>query len=371
MKANSDVVIIGGGIAGITTAYFLGKLGVKSTVIEKDNIGAHASGLAYGGIGAVSGIIPEEPTSQIVSEGARLHKEFAECLPQQTGINFDFRERPSLLLAFTDDEATEAKKRIKGHPQAGSLVKWLDRHEAKSIESRISPATIGAVYRSHGAEVEPYRLILALAQAAEGMGANISYGDVTSIITRNGKVMSVRLADDEITCQHVVIAMGPWSGHASKWLNISIPVRPLKGQILRLRVAGEPYHCSIGWQSNYAGTKGDGLVWTGSTEEDVGFDQNPTSKARQEIMRSATKMIPSLKDSQVIMQTACLRPMTPDKLLLLGRAPNYDGVYIASGGGRSGISMGPAMGQITADLIHKGKTNIPITAFDPGRFDLP
>ena len=368
MKISSDVVIIGGGIAGITTAYFLGKLGVKSTVIEKDDIGIHASGLAYGGIG--TGLITGGPTGPIIAEGARLHRQFAESLPEQTGINFDFRERPSLLLAFTNDEATTAKNSIPKNPQDGHLIQWLEQHEAKSIEPRISSAALGGVYTSCGAELEPYRLMLALAQAAERLGANISYGEVTNLIKRNGRVVGVKLGDDEISCGHVVVAMGPWSGKASTWLNVTIPIRPLKGQILRLRATGQPYLCSIGWRSNYAGTKADGLVWTGSTEEDVGFDQTATNKAREEIISSATKMLPSLKGSQVIRQTACLRPMSPDKLLIIGQIESCPGVYIATGGGRSGISLGPAIGRITADLITTGSTDIPISAFDPGRFDV-
>ena len=152
------------------------------------------------------------------------------------------------------------------------------------------------------------------------------------------------------------------------WLGLRVEVRPLKGQILRLRAPGPPFECSIGWDGNYATTKPDGLLWTGTTEEEVGFDDNPTTDARDMIMASLLKMIPSVVDAQLVQQTACLRPLAADGEPLLGRVPGWDGVYMATGTGRKGILLGPAMGRITADIITKGGSDIPIDAFDPGRF---
>jgi glycine/D-amino acid oxidase-like deaminating enzyme len=145
-------------------------------------------------------------------------------------------------------------------------------------------------------------------------------------------------------------------------------VRPLKGQILRLRAPGAPYRCSINWQGNYATTKPDGLVWAGTTEEEAGFDETPTIDARDRIMTDLLKMVPALADAQLVRQTACLRPLSSDGLLVLGKAPGWEGVYMATGAGRSGIILGPAMGRITADLVATGATDIPIETFDPGRF---
>jgi glycine/D-amino acid oxidase-like deaminating enzyme len=162
--------------------------------------------------------------------------------------------------------------------------------------------------------------------------------------------------------------MGPWSGLASEWLGVPIDVRPLKGQIIRLRAPGPPYMSSIGWNGQYATTKPDGLVWAGTTEEEVGFDETTTSQARDEIMATLLKMVPGLGDARLVLQTACLRPMATDKLLVLGEIPGWERVYIATGGGRGGILLGPAMGRTIADLVATGVTDMPIDDFDPGRF---
>ena len=145
-------------------------------------------------------------------------------------------------------------------------------------------------------------------------------------------------------------------------------MRPLKGQILRVRAPGAPFHCSVGWSDNYATTKPDGLLWTGTTEDDVGFDESPTASGRDSIMTSLLKMIPSLTEAQLVQQTACVRPLSSDGLPVLGPLEGWEGVYVATGAGRKGILLGPAMGRATADIITRGASDIPIEALGPGRF---
>ena len=210
--------------------------------------------------------------------------------------------------------------------------------------------------------------MLALSQAAERRGATIRHGRVTGLARRNGRVSAVTLEGGEVRCQRLVLAMGPWSGEASSWLGFPLDVRPLKGQIIRLRAPGKPFECSIGWASNYATTKGDGLLWAGTTEEEAGFDENPTADARDKITASLLKMVPSLAEARLEQHTACLRPITSDGLLSLGPAPEWEGVYVATGAGRKGILLGTAMGRIAADLVTRGSSDIPIEAFDPARF---
>lgn len=368
----NEVVIVGGGIVGISTAYFLARAGVRSTVIERDAVGSHASGFAYGGLsptGETDGSGQLLPDAQICSEGMRLHRGFATSLQEETGINTEFRERPTLSLAFTEDEVRTAKAHLSALGQVeGWTARWLNAADAKAIEPRISDETLGAVYTEGGADVEPYRFVLALLGAAENLGATIRHGEVTGLRRERNRVTGVVLNNGEIASDCVVLAAGPWTGGASRWLDTPINVGPLKGQILRLRAPGAPFRVSIGWDGNYATTKPDGLLWTGTTEEESGFDENPTPEARDQITASLLKMIPSLGDAQLVQQTACLRPVADDGELVLGTVPGWDGVYIATGTGRKGILLGPAMGRITADLITKGRTAIPVDQFSPSRF---
>lgn len=367
--ASGDVVIVGGGIVGMATAYLLARAGVAAVIVERDAIGSHASGFAYGGLSPLSGTGIPGPLAEMAQIGMRLHRELAESLVEETGIGIDFRVRPSLALAFTEQDVRRLQATLPWQQQQpGYTVRWLDASEARRVESRISEESVGAVMIEGTADVEPYRLVLALTRAAENLGASVRHGRVIGLRRQGSQVTGVVLERGEIACHMVVLALGPWSAETSAWLDLPINVRPLKGQILRLQAPGPPVTCSVGWGHNYATTKPDGLLWAGTTEEEAGFDEESTPQARDEIGAALVKMLPSMVESQVVHQTACLRPVASDGLLVLGQAPGLERVYIATGAGRKGILLGPGMARAIADLILTGSTKIAIDAFGPGRF---
>jgi glycine/D-amino acid oxidase-like deaminating enzyme len=339
--ANSGVVIIGGGIAGMATAYYLAKAGIRSTVIERDGLASHASGFAYGGL---SGGIPNGPE------------------PNQPVIRHS--------MALNDDEASALTQHLAWQQaQPGYQVTMLDHDQVLALEGRVNPDVVAGMHIQGGADVEPYRLTLALAEAAEKMGVVIRTGNVVGLHHHGSQVRGVALEGEEIPAETVVLAMGPWSDAATEWTGVNVPVRPLKGQIIRLQAPGKPYAFSIGHLKHYAMTKpADGFVWCGTTEEEAGFDESKTTESRDAIIESTLLMLPSLADADLALQTACLRPVTPDNVLMLGGMPGIDGLYIATGGGRQGIMMGPGMGQITADLIMGTDPGVDLAVYDAGRF---
>ena len=366
---NQDVVIVGGGITGIATAYYLAQVGIKSTVIERDGLASHASGFAYGGL---SGGIPNgpEPNQPIIQKSMRLFKNLAQDLPGQADVDIQYQQRPALKIALNETEATEMTRHLGWQQsQPGYTVEWIDGNDVLKLEPRVNPATVGALHIEGGCDVEPYRLTLALAQAAEKLGVTIRTGNVVSLHHDNAQVRGVALDHEEIPTETVVLGMGPWSNRIEEWTGVSVPVYPLKGQIIRLQAGGDPYRYSIGHHKNYAMTKpADNLVWCGTTEEHAGFDESKTTESRNAIIESTLLMLPSLADADLVLQTACLRPVTPDNVLMLGGMPGINGLYLATGGGRQGIMMGPGMGKTIADLIATGTTDVDMAPYDTGRF---
>ena len=366
---HSDVVIVGGGIAGIATAYYLAKAGIKSTVIERDGLASHASGFAYGGL---SGGIPNgpEPNQPIIQKSMGLFRELAQELPGQTDVDIQYQQRPALKIALNEAEVAEATRFLTWQQnQPGYNVEWIGAVDALMLEPRINPEVLGALYVEGGSDVEPYRLTLALAGAAEKVGVTIRTGDVVGLRHHGAQVRGVALDGEEIQADTVVLAMGPWSGAITEWTGVNVPVRPLKGQIIRLQAGGDPYEYSIGHHKNYAMTKpADNFVWCGTTEEEAGFDESKTIDSRDAIIESTLLMLPALADADLALQTACLRPVTPDNVLMLGGMPGIDGLYLATGGGRQGIMMGPGMGKTIADLIATGATDVDMTPYNVGRF---
>ena len=375
-ERSADVMIIGGGLAGAATAYFLAMEGVQSVIVERDSVAGHASGFSYAALGTFDEDGMTGAHFDVASHGMRLHRELADTLLEETGVNVEFRERPSLSLAFDEQEAESARnpvgldaaRREWEIDRQGYSVTWVNPQEAREIEPRISPAALGAVYTEGTSDVNAYRLTLALTMAAEKRGSELRYGTVSGLMRDGGRVTGAILNGVQLPCERVVVAMGPYSQAASDWLGVPILMQPWKGQILRLRLPGPPIRCSVGGGDHFASTKPDGLTWVGPTFEDAGLDESTTAEARDEIMTAVAKNIPSLAEGRVELQTACLRPLSADRKLILGAVPGLDGAYVATGGGRLGLMMGPAMGWLTSDLIIKGTTSVPLNEFDPGRF---
>lgn len=364
-----DVVIVGAGIVGMATAHALARAGVSTVVLERDAVGSHASGFAYGGLSPLTGTGVPGPMAEISREGLRGHRELARALPGETGVDIEFRPRASLALALDESDVARLRALLPWQQaQPGHVVRWLDAGEVRALEPRVSARALGAVLIEGNADVEPYRLMLALTRAAERLGATLRHGRVTGLARQGARVTGVVLERETLACDAVVLALGPWSGEAAAWLGVPVPVRPLKGQILRLEAPGPPVACSVGWGPHYATTKPDGLLWAGTTEEDAGFDEEATAAAREEIGAALLTMLPGMAEARVAQQTACLRPLSADGLPLLGPVPGWEGVYLATGGGRKGVLLGPAMGRVVADLVLTGRAPIAIEAFAPGRF---
>lgn len=366
----ADVVVVGAGVIGGAAAYFLSKAGLKVVVVERDSIGAHASGFAPGILNPL-GESPEymETRLPLSVKSFQMHKELAEQLPVESGIDYHFRQSAMLMLAFTEAEVKEIKARIDRLQRQEFNIRWLDSEAVHLIESRVSDEIEGAAYLEDVAEVDSYGYTLALAQAAEKYGAEIRCGQFTGLKSKGSRVTAIQLASGEIACDYAVLAMGPWAGMASSSLGISIPIGPQKGEILRIKAPGSPFTSLLAWNTNYnTTTRHDGLVYHGATHQDAGFNEEPTAEGRDELLNNLITMVPSLIEAEVVLQTACLRPLSTDGLPIIGEVPGWSGVYIAGGHWKKGILLSPVTGSIIAELITKGTASTRIEPFGLKRF---
>ena len=364
-----DVVIVGGGVVGAAAAYYLAKAGAKVTILDQDPIGAHASGQALGGLSPLSGAGIPDPIGGLSMESWRLHLELSQALPGEAGYDYEFQTGTAVAVAFNEEEAQVLKERLPWQAsQDGFKLEWREKADILAIEPRLSSVLLGGVVTEPSAMLNTYKFNHALVAGALRYGAVLTMEKVTGLQFDRGRVSGVSLSDGgALHCDRVVIAMGPWSTNASAWLDFTVPISPLKGQILRLRSEGPPIP-HINWSGSYAVTKPDGLVWVGTTEEKAGFDDVPSAAGRQTIVRSVASVLPHLARADVVKQTACLRPVSPDGLPVLGRIPAKPGIIVASGGGRKGIMLAPAMGKAAADLALNGTSTLDVSALSPGRF---
>ncbi|MCY4556613.1 MAG: FAD-dependent oxidoreductase [Chloroflexi bacterium] len=367
----ADVVIIGGGAAGCAAAYYLASNGVKATIIEREGVASHASGYNAGGLNPLEGHGWPDPLMPMALQSFALHKELWDALPAETGIDYNGRIMSILKVALDPEDLDDLRATLEtfnSAPEPGFSAEWLEREDVLALEPRITPEVIAGIRAVGNGALDGLEFTQALAAGAEKLGATVVAGSAVGFRLGNGKVEAVVTNDGEIACGAVLIAAGPWCRTAEQWLDIAIPVDPLKGQIIRVRPDGPglDYELIGGGSSMYA--KPDGLIWCGATEEEVGFDLSLTDEARNDIMRRATRLMPALSSAEQVLHTACLRPVTPDWLPIVGQAPGWDNVYICAGGQKKGILLGPAMGKGIAEIMASGGTEISLQGCDPGRF---
>jgi glycine oxidase len=311
------------------------------------------------------------------------HQEFPELvqrLEEDTGMDLLYQRRPALRLALDEEEETLIKELMEWQQQHVAM-EWIDGAAVRQIEPRLTPAVRGAVYGKESSQLDSYRLTLALARSAEQKGAQLQLRRVTGLVTNGSTVTGVRTETGEVSCGTVVLAAGAWSHELSDALPFPIPVRPLKGERLMLRFAGEPLPVLISSpKRGHMISRLDGLLSIGSTggrdydrhELFLGeeFDRQPTEAAKLELLQRAIDVLPAVQEAELVQQLAGSRPLSPDRLPIIGPVPGLQGVVLATGHGTKGVHLGPITGRIVAQYILGGCNQVPeeIEAFLPLRF---
>lgn len=365
-QRNADVIVVGGGIAGCAAAYFLSQQGVSVLLFEKDSIAAHASGFAFGVLLPRLFDNPANPADELTKLSLDLHRQIAE---QLSGPDEPLRrDKASILLALTEQDADQYRDLYRSRESLIGDVRWLEYGELSHIEARIAPDIPGGLYLGDSAEINPGQFTNAMWMAAESAGASLVNAEVESISSDYSGSVTVQAGGETYSAGHVITAAGPWSTKLIETTGVTVPIEPLKGQIVRTHAPGPEMRASLWWDADYAGSKPDGLLWCGTTEERVGFNENPTESAQRGILASAQRVLPFLSDAEVVTQTACLRPVTADGLPVVGALADGSNVIVASGGGRNGIVLGPALGKVAADAVAGADTGIDAGFLSPSRF---
>lgn len=366
-KATSDVVIVGGGAAGCAVAYYLTRAGVTVTIIEYQGVGTQASGWSAGGVNPIHGV--PGPIMPLALASFRLHKELWDDLCSATGHDCQARSTSMIRLISSPTEVPVWQETLEVFAATpGFAAYWLEPAEVYKLEPRLSPTILRGLVLEGNGVVDSFLYTTLLAQAATYHGATLRSGHVCGIQHANGRVTGVLLDDGIVACDQVVFAMGPWAKAAEVWLNVSIPIAPQKGEIVRLTLPGPALTHDFLSQDVELFSRSGGQVWCGATEEWCGFDTTPSVAARTLLLSKAIALMPTIAEASLVQHTACLRPVAPDRLPIIGKAPGWDNVYLATGGAHKGILLSPAMGKALADLITAGTTTLAIAPCAPERF---
>ena len=373
-----DVIVIGGGIIGLSLAIALRKRGATVLVVERGEPGREASHAA-GGMLVDCLLETSTALEPLARASAHMYPEFAYELEVESGTKVDLRDQGTILFL--------SRQHIR-HPQLRNMAlcpadlaelepAWAkltpDREfdlkqesfDAESIAMVADAMHPKAVYLKERS-VDPRALTAAALKTAKNRAVDFSSGDpATAVNQSEGRATGVTTAKTSFRAQKVVNCAGAWSGHIPPH---AFPTRPVKGQMLCLAMPSRTLlkHV-IRSPEAYLIPRSDGRLLVGATVEEAGFDKRTDAATIQRLHRAALNLVPQLANARILEDWAGLRPGTPDALPILGQTAT-PGYYVATGHFRDGILLAPITAQVMADIVTDTKPNYDLAPFSPSRF---
>ncbi len=370
--AGADLVVAGGGVIGLSCAWRAAAAGLETIVIDAGGQ-ERASEVAAGMIapaGEASWGEDDLLAAGVVSAAA--WPGFARELEAASGLEVPYRRCGAIHVGLDRDEAAELRRVLHLHSQLGLDVTWLRGSECRRREPGLSPSVSGGFEVPGEAEVDPRATLRALRAAALGAGARIEDGTrVVELLGDGGGVTGVLVEDGRrIRAERVLIATGARAGEDLGAVAQAVPVRPVKGQIVRLRArAGErPCERIVVTERVYVVPRAGEEVVVGATVEERGFDRRVTLGGVHELLREAYRVLPEIAELELVECSAGLRPGTPDNAPVIG-ATATDGLLVAGGHHRNGILLAPISATAIVALLRGERVPAEVEPLSPARFE--
>ena len=370
---NREVLILGGGVIGLSIARELHKQGVRRiTLVEKGVCGEESSWAAAGMLGPQAEANSDGPFFDMTTESRDLYPALAAELLDETGIDIELDQSGTLYLAFTDDDVSELHERFRWQRKAGLPVEHLGSDAARQAEPFISPDIRGALFFPNDWQVENRKLLAALKCYAEINGIEIlQNARVERLTVDGGRVIGAETQTEAITADKTVLATGAWTSLIKLGLaELPVKIEPVRGQIIAFRSAQRLFERVIYSRRGYIVPRADGRILAGSTSENSGFDKSVTESAATHLRQIAKEIAPGTSGLQVSDHWSGLRPFAVDGLPVLGEIAGLDGLMIATAHYRNGILLAPLTAKIVSDNLVSGKISGYFKTFGPDRFRL-
>lgn len=359
MTEHPDVLILGGGIIGLSTAWFLAEAGVRVTIVDKGDLGHEAS---WAGAGILSPANPEyasTPLDRLRAQSISMFPALSQKLREQTGIDNGYLVCGGLELFTRANE--ESSDEWRGE---GIAFEELNGDGLQRRFPDVSAAVQRAYYLPNMAQVRNPRHLQALQAACAARGVTMRPGCAVNRLLRHGsRIESVETNQGRLTAGRYLLAAGAWSEALLEPLGWRLGIRPVRGQIALVHTGTAGVRPLLLCGKRYLVPRGDGRVLIGSTEEDAGFDSRTTAAVIAELLQFAASLAPSLADAAVERCWAGLRPGSPDGKPFLGAVPGVDNLFVAAGHYRAGIQLSLATALVMKQLLSGEQPAIPLEEF--------
>jgi glycine oxidase len=369
----SDVVIIGGGVIGLSIAWRAATAGLSVTVVE-ESPGRGASWAAAGLLAPITEVHHgEEQVLQLGVASLEMYPSFVAELEDLTGASVAYRSQGTLIVAPNADDFAALGDLYKLQQELGLVSRALKRRDARSLEPSLAPAFRAAWLIEGDHQIDNRALADALGEACRMSGVQMITDVAVAIDVTSDRARGVRLASNStVACDRVVLAAGCWSSAIDGIPDdVRPPVRPVKGQLLYLRGPANPplITHNVRGLDVYLVPRRDGRIVVGATVEEQGFDTTVTAAAVYQLLRDAYELVPGLGELELLECVAGLRPGSPDNAPMLGES-GLEGLLVATGHYRSGILLTPLTAETMTELLVTGRTPARIQPVSPQRFAL-
>lgn len=371
--ATSDIVIVGGGVIGLSLAHALARQGVAVTVLERGECGREAS-WAGAGVLKSGSWRRDDPLARLRRASLSAYPDFVADLQEQTGIDPEYLACGSLELLLDESQVRRAHTEVESAERftreyGRSVTEVLSPQAARELEPSLAEDGLAVKYCPVTSQVRNPRLLTALKSACARAGVCLmEHCPVLGLMQAGKRVRGVRTATGRLEAGHVVVAAGSWSSLLDERLESAAPVYPVRGQIVMLRSPERPLSRIVERGRCYIVPRLDGRILVGATEEhDAGYDKRNTADGIRGLLDLAQRLVPDLGQATVIQAWSGFRPGTPDRRPYLGPVPGIDNLSVATGHFRSGLILAPITAQVMSDLILHGHTSHDLTGMNPGR----
>lgn len=368
-----DVAVVGGGVAGLSVAFSALRRGLRTVVLERGEPGGATSGVAAGMLAPTAEAARgEEALLELNLASAELYPGWCRELVRASGGRDPGLLRcGSLMVARDRDEAEALERELEMRRALGLRAERLRPSEARRREPGLAPTLRLALDVPDDHAVDPRRLTAVLAEAVSRAGVVRARTEVGELLVSGGRVEGVALASgEELLAERTVVAAGPWSGVLPGLpAEAAVPIRPVKGQLVRLRDPSGPGLLArvLRMDDGYLVPRGDGRYVLGATVEERGWSTEVTAGALFELLRAAREVLPGVEECVVEEARAGLRPGTPDNAPVLG-AGALEGLFWATGHYRNGILLAPITGEALAAALLGEALPSAARALGPERF---
>lgn len=376
----SDVVVIGGGVIGLSIAWRAASQGMKVVVFDPEP-GRGSSWAAAGMLAPVTEVhYGEEALLELNMASCRRWPAFVEELEAASGRHVGYRRCGTLLVAVDDGDRDALEELFDFERDLGLEVEWLTARRARELEPNLSPGIRAGMRAAGDHQVDNRLLVAALLAATERSGVSVRRVRVRALLKGADVVEGVVLEDGaQLHSRSVVLAAGSWSREIDGLpASCAPPVRPVKGQILRLSTPSGPHLLEqsvrgvVSGKTVYLVPRTDRSVVLGGTVEEKGFDTSVTVGAVYELLRDAHRIVPGVSELRLTEAMAGLRPGSPDNAPMIGpvRCPGADGLVIATGHYRNGVLLAPLTCEAVSEVLAGNEPPEEVRPFSPMRFQM-